>query len=92
MVSKTDAVRAALLAARTLFADRSDPNLEVLPERAGSHVAEAAVFPDLLISMSRKPPSSRTCWFACRGNRQLPGQVRVSTIIDGTRAVPDQDK
>src|SRR6266446_6484765 len=23
--------------------------------------------------MSGKPPASRTCWFACRGNRQLPG-------------------
>src|SRR6266481_2694195 len=23
--------------------------------------------------MSGKPPASRTCWFACQGNRQLPG-------------------
>src|SRR2546426_294200 len=47
--------------------------IPVLPGLAGSHVAEAARFPDLLVRMSRKPPASRTCWFAssfgvfCRG-------------------------
>src|SRR2546422_9105762 len=30
-------------------------------------------FPDVLIRMSGKSPASRTCRFACQGNRQLPG-------------------
>src|SRR2546425_3045635 len=34
---------------------------------------ETPCFPDLLIRMSGKCPASRTCRFACRGNRQLPG-------------------
>src|SRR6267142_2065513 len=44
-----------------------------LPGLADSHVRETASFPDLLIRMSGKPPASRTCRFACQGNRQLPG-------------------
>src|SRR2546430_1328008 len=34
---------------------------------------ETPCFPDLLIRMSGKWPASRTCRFACQGNRQLPG-------------------
>src|SRR2546425_9708711 len=34
---------------------------------------ETPCFPDLLIRMSGKCPASRTCRFACQGNRQLPG-------------------
>src|SRR6266478_6177418 len=45
----------------------------VLPGLADWHVGETVSFPDLLIRMSGKPPASRTCRFACQGNRQLPG-------------------
>src|SRR6267378_1873369 len=42
--------------------------LDLHPEKSGF-----LRFPDLLVRMSRKPPASRTCWFACRGSRRLPG-------------------
>src|SRR2546426_294199 len=42
--------------------------LDSHPEKSGF-----PFFPDLPVRMSRKPPASRTCWFACRGSRRLPG-------------------
>src|SRR6267378_1291754 len=42
--------------------------LDLHPEKSGF-----LRFPDLLVRMSRKPPASRTCWFACHGSRRLPG-------------------
>src|SRR6266850_1333136 len=44
-----------------------------LPGLADRHLRENTVFPDLLISISGKPLSSRTCRSASQGNHCLPG-------------------
>src|SRR5882762_525272 len=44
-----------------------------LPGLADRHLRETTVFPDLLISISGKPLSSRTCRSASQGNHCLPG-------------------
>src|SRR5439155_26684100 len=44
-----------------------------VPGLAGPHLGEEAVFPDLLVRISGKKPSSRSCWSASQGRSHLPG-------------------
>ena len=71
-----------------------------LPGLADSHVRETVSFPDLL---SPQSGGRRRCFKSIRAGRNIRHQyavvedheaigLRVSTIIDGKRAVLDQDK